>query len=223
MVNLEEEGFEGPQRRPLPVVSPRSLVKHLFNESPAISIPSTKLQEFWSHAESYFEWGANHPGKYTHQPFALYGDGARYTNQAGFTEKVVAILCSFPLWAPKSTRNSRFLLFAIRESLISSIQSTLWPVLRLIVNEFNQMFHEGEPQLCVTEFRGDWEWHLACGNLKPRWNSHRLCFKCRANARQADVDWTDFDSEPPLWLTTMYSHTEFINEVCKPGMICIFA
>lgn len=218
-LDLSEDGI-GHCVRGVPVVNLLSLMTFLFSDKFGITISSATLQKFWEHARKHFEWGERHPAadSGTHIPLALYGDGARYTNSSGFTEKVLCIILNFPLWAPKSTRTSRFLVFAIRESLMVSYTATLWPVYRLMMEQLNFLFQYGISghKFCLTELRGDWEWHVNALNLRPRWSSNKICFKCGATKTEGDLVYTDYCDEA-TWVDHRYSHIEFINDVLKPG------
>ena len=211
--------------RPVPVLCLVSLMRFLFSDSFGITINAPTLQQFWNHAREHFEWGAMHPGRDTCIPVALYGDGARYTNSSGFTEKVLCLILNFPLWAPKSTRTSRFLVFAVRESLMVSYKTTIWPIYKHLCDQLNLLFRDGvcfndgtHLKFCLTELRGDWEWHVNALNLRPRWSSNEICFKCRATKTAGDLVYTNF-CDDAAWVDSRYSHIEFINSVLKPGEI----
>ena len=139
-VDLTEEG-KGVVTMPVPVVNVLSLVQYLFGKhGHGIKIAQENVRQYWQHASDFFPWGKDHPATRdkVHLPFALYGGEARYTDQAGFSEKVTAILLSCPLWRPASCRNSRFL-FAIRCSLCTGFR-TLWPVFQYIAWSLNILF-----------------------------------------------------------------------------------
>lgn len=143
MVNLSEEGLPEPVERDVPVLCIKSLLAYLFSDQYGVSISRDSLMKFWNHATPFFEWGASHPGKFTHIPLAVHGDGARYTNSTGFVEKVLCVLVNMPLWAPRSTRTSRYLLFSIRESCMDSYRTTLWPVYAHLAHQLNELFADG--------------------------------------------------------------------------------
>ena len=168
--------------RPVPVLCLVSLMRFLFSDSFGITINARTLQQFWNHAREHFEWGAMHPGRDTCIPVALYGDGARYTNSSGFTEKVLCLILNFPLWAPKSTRTSRFLVFAVRESLMVSYKTTIWPIYKHLCDQLNLLFRDGvcfndgtHLKFCLTELRGDCERRLGVA---------RQCFESEATLVQ---------------------------------------
>lgn len=229
MVNLSEEGLPEPVERDVPVLCIKSLLAYLFSDQYGVSISRDSLMKFWNHATQFFEWGASHPGKFTHIPLAVYGDGARYTNSTGFVEKVLCVLVNMPLWAPRSTRTSRYLLFSIRESCMDSYRTTLWPVYAHLAHQLNELFADGidvpgsSPtktlKFCLTEIRGDWSWHCDSLQLKPRWNSLSCCYKCPASRRADRYQFTNY-TETAAWIGEEFTHAHFISHILKPGRIC---
>ena len=191
----------------MPMVNVLSLVQYLFNEH-GVQIPLGSIQYFWDHARTFFPWGEHHPATAfrAHVPVALHGDEARYTNGTGCVEKVVVLTLSMPLWRPATSRNSRYVLCALRESLCLG-HRTLFPLFHYITWALNILFFgkkvpcdyqgralprslqaasDGEDEwICssqqrfaLTELRGDWSWHREAMRLSSRWNSADVCFKC---------------------------------------------
>ena len=255
MVDLTEEGGTI-QSAAVPVVNVLHLVQYLFADH-GISIPQQTVTRYWQHARARLPWGAQHPSRGLHVPLALHGDEARYTNGKGCVEKVVVLNLSCPLWRPKSARNSRFVLFSLRESL-SLGHRTLWPIFQYLTWALNILFlgvkvssdfrgkklpkslqrspdHHGEAdyicrglQFALTELRGDWSWHCDALQLRNRWNSNSMCFRCRAKAPRAaatneglGATYLDY-SKNPGWELTKVSHIEFLNTMLRPGPICAF-
>ena len=223
-LDLNEEGFEQPVIRKVPVLCFISLVKYLFSaQGHGISIDLSSLARYWHHCKEHFVWGPQHPAV-GHEsffvPVGLYGDGARYTTGKGNIEKVTAILANFILWCPASTRSSRFVLFAIRESMIVSAERTLWPIYKFIARQMNQLFEgvevDGRPiHFALTECRGDWSWHCFAMGLQRRWTGSKLCFKCNTNGKE----YTDY-SDSAAWIDNECSHVHFLLHCLKPGPIC---
>lgn len=151
---------------------------------------------------------------------------------------------SLPLWRPASTRNSRFVVWACRESLCVT-HETLWCVYRYLLWCLRHLFSGEKPfegylggclpanlkrtassgnqsSLCqngtkfaLVEIRGDWAWHCFSLQLKPRWQSEHCCFKCFANS------WERLDfSLRPVWLTKQFSHQDFMNLALKGREPC---
>ena len=232
LVDLTEEQ-KGQCEQPVAVLNIRSLLTYLFSDDFGVQISEQSLQQFWHHAGSHFTWGPQHPATAAaqHVPVGLYGDSARYTNQAGFTEKLLCITLNLPLWNPKSVRSSRFLICSIRESLMVDYVRTLWPIYRYLVSELNQLFHVGVPVrsiaiganetkcFAVTELRGDWAYHCDAYQLLRRWNSSNLCFKCPATLTSGPFQYTDFE-DTAAWVGNESSHVQFINRCLKPGPLC---
>ena len=113
MLDLSEEGKPEPSLQLVPVLCLVSLLTYLCSESYGVFITDESLRQFWTHAVTHFEWGASHPGRYSHIPVGVYGDEARYTNSTGYVEKVVTLVVNLPLWCPRTTRSSRFIVFTI--------------------------------------------------------------------------------------------------------------
>ena len=223
LVDLSEGGIDEPVTRSLPMVCLVSLFTFLFSSNFGLEISEAALNEYWQHASTCFSWGSRHPGK-GYIPCALYGDSDRYTSGQGLVEKLLCLVVSFPLFAPASTRISRFLVFSIRESLVVSFQATIWPIFQKITDQFSELFQGlliGNRRLhfTCTELRGDWEWHVNSLNLKPRWGSHAICFKCGASRVDETMHWTNF-TENAGWRGKEYSHVQFILTCLKPGPVC---
>ena len=222
-LDLSEEGWESPVFRKVPVLCLVSLVTFLFSSSGyGMCIEQQSIQQFWDHAASYFVWGGSHPGR-GGLPCGLYGDEAKYTTSKGLQEKVLGLLFNLILWCPSSTRSSRYLLFAIRQSMVVSAERTLWPIYAHYARQLNLLF-EGIViggqlmRFCLVELRGDWAFHAYSLGLGRRWNGIKPCFKCNVTTR-GDLPYTDF-SETPAWTNSVLTHVGFLLEAVKPGRIC---
>ena len=230
LVDLTEEGL-GQCEQPVAVLNICSLLTFLFSDKFGVKISERALAEFWDHACSHYTWGPNHPGAQTHIPLGVYGDSARYTNQAGFQEKLLCITLNLPLWAPRSVRSSRFLVFSIRESLMVDYVHTVWPIYSYIASALNELFQSGIPvegigcnpearlRFTVTELRGDWAFHCDALQLNRRWSSNNCCFKCPATLTSGPFRYTDFEDNAG-WVGNEFSHVQFLNLCLKPGAIC---
>ena len=206
------------------------------------------ISAYWSHTREHMPWGAQHPASDQRIPCAIYGDEARYTSATGVPEKILAILVSFPLFSPRSTRNSKFCVFAMRCSLMVK-RKTLWRVFEYIRYAMNFLFnghkpshpfpgcddmprsdmatYPGEPlfekrplKFALTELRGDWAWFMDILNLKPRWNSAQNCFKCGAWRNASTLGQSGYDfSDSALWPSTIVTHVQFIATKLNEGPI----
>lgn len=208
------------------------------------------MRTYWDHCRRFFPWGSTHPAcadstsdSGNFWPLSIYGDEARYTDSAGFVEKVVVLNLSFVLWRPASTRNSRFVIWACRESLCVG-HKTLWSVYEYVRYCLDWLFlgvkpdegFLGQPLPCnlrrstpnsldplckkgtrfpLTEIRGDWAWHSFALQLVPRWNSARCCFKCTADACER-LDYT----LSAAFIQKQVSHADFLRTMLKGPPIC---
>ena len=242
-IDLTEEG-KGIIDAKLPVVNLLSLMQYLVDEH-GLDLQDHELQRYWRHCRQYFPWGSSHPAAAAgeHWPLSIYGDEARYTEASGYQEKLVVLDISVPLWRPASTRNSRFVLWACRESLCVG-HKTLWNIYRYIRWSLDWLYLGVKPTegylgevlplnlqrsqpdhaepLCrrgikftLTEVRGDWAWHSFALQLRPRWNSAYCCFKCGAD----NVQRLDF-SLTAEWIDLQYSHHTFMNFMLKGPEPC---
>lgn len=237
----------------MPVVNILSMVSYLFNTH-GLHIPEQKVQEFWQHAIDVLPFGRDHPAAASKKaiPIGIHGDECRYTNASGNFEKLVGVSVSFPLWTPKSSRNSRFPFWVLRESL-STGRKTLDPIFRYFAWAVNCLYsgripetdYQGRPLpgnlqnsstgfICngqhvfaLTELRGDWAWHIEALCLKNRWNSTSPCFRCHVKANRTEgatlaEGYLDYSSNPG-WVRQQVSHVGFLNTMLKRGPICASA
>ena len=247
IVDLRDEGGSI-ETAPVPVVDILSLFQYLFDDH-GVSIPDAEVKQFWKHASEHIPWARNHPATAgaAHVPISLYGDEARYTSSSGHTEKIVSLNVSMPLWCPMTTRNSRFPFFAIRQGLCVE-HYTIYPILQYATWCINILStglkptqgylgkplppnllatRPGEPlcrqhiKWCLTELRGDWAWHMHWLQLRNRWNSNTLCFKCwaRKNSDMLEQSCMDY-SDSAWWIDHQVSHCEFLQHMIKQDAVC---
>ena len=120
---------------------------------------------------------------------------------------------SLPLWRPRSSRFSRWLLFSIDETLLFG-RKTLNKVFALITWSINMMFWGRFPRVdmhgqrlqsdlagqsltkhnrsfALTEFRGDWSYFKLIFGLTSSWKGGAnvpVCFLCKAFGKRAPSD-----------------------------------
>lgn len=131
----------------VPAVNILSLFAYLFNHH-GVYLDDAVVQKWWRHARDYLPYGKNHPAVLQgghHVPIGVHGDEARYSSSGGPPAKVIAVSLSMPLWRPRSSRNSRFLIFVLRETL-SLGKKSLFPVFDYIRWALNIMFEGVKPQ-----------------------------------------------------------------------------
>ena len=182
-----------------------------------MEIGDDAVEKYWSHAKIHnCPWKDISPGY--HCPLGLYGDGAKY---APTGEKIIAFFLNIVLWAPKSSRMSRWLLFSV-ENDQSLGPATLNPLLAPIVQSLCKCFN-GLPILgrkmhfAVSELRGDWEWMVALFDLRQSWRTSTFCWRSGVSKRPGD-DLSFWDvSDVPEWERTQLSHLEFLAQMILPA------
>lgn len=175
----------------------------------------SEVRRFWNHARSFNLPWADASRDSLHVPLALYGDSAKFSCLG---DKITGVFMSMPLWNPRSSRFSRFLLYAL-ETNYSLGGLTLNPLYAKIVDSLWKLYEEGlcikgqQIRFATIEIRGDWEWHYSAFNLIPSWRSDQFCWRCAANKKDNN-NFLDF-GEDPGWHETERTHTEFLAE-CIP-------
>ena len=107
------------------------------------------------------------------------------------------IWVSIPLWRPRSARCSRWCIAAIESTKLYGTL-TLDTILERVAYSLNLLFHGRDETgaeicdkqvFCLTELKGDWEWHKLVFQFQASWVSKsHVCFKCEAQARSDDPD-----------------------------------
>lgn len=249
-LNFREEGGDL-EWKGVPMLNILSLVQYLFDQH-GIQISSERLHSFWQHAKAFLPWGSRHPAsaEEAHIPLGVYGDECRYTSASGQLEKMIVITINIVLWRPRSSRNSRFIVCCLRESL-SLGRRTLWPLLEYVAWSLNVLYDGRKPvtgfknnigltpnvqstgdddwickdklRFILSEIRGDWSWHISSLGLSSRWNSRSMCFKCNAQRHLAGgpLGTSYMDFSPTAnWIQNQTSQVEFINTKLNRGPIC---
>ena len=207
----------------LPVLLPHDVLQYLFEEV-GLEISPDSIQKYWAHVREHCEWARQDGFTDSHIPVVLYGDTARYGQ--GFNQnKITGCYMSLVLWRPRSTRMSQWLLFSVDADL-SLGPKTLNPLYRAVVASLNCAFDgrkpSGEPlcgKFCVTEVKGDWEYHWQTFRLCRYWRTRWICWRCAAeNHASATHCFLDFQ-ERPTWQDTTVSHNTFLVHMCKPDLV----
>ena len=190
-----------------PILYPHRILSFLFDEV-GIVVPDEDVQAYWRHARAVGEpWAVNNPSSDLHVPLGIHGDAARLFTQHRF-EKLVGVFFNIVLFKPRSVRHSRFMLFSIPHEKLYKNRSLNW-VWRRLAWSFNACFDGVHPSVgpqgialqgrhlelagkpitqkfqkfCLTEYRGDWEWHRDTWRPYATWQGIRTCFKCTAVSR----------------------------------------
>ena len=213
----------------LPILDIHSLIAYLVDQC-AVAINEKDVQQYWSWARGTGQpWAAHHPASSKHIPLGLYADAARVDTEFGHY-KVLGIFVNLPLWRPKSTRYSRWLIFSIKEELLWK-HHTLNRVYSRVVWCCNLLFDgtmpsagpNGEPlpkdqsklsglPICqkgyvfaVTELRGDWLYHKQSLRFLASWSGHDVCFKCTARRVGNEEDMYYHVDATSKWLSEEFS------------------
>ena len=200
-----------PVPRNIPIFLPEDILKYLFQEV-GLEFCMEDIRQFWNHAQTFKLPWASASNDGTHYPLALYGDSAKFSN-AG--DKITGIFISMPLFNPRSSRFSRFLVAAL-ETYQCLGGLTLNPLYQKIVDSMWKLYSEGliikgrTVKFVTVELRGDWEWHCFALGLTPTWRHDSFCWRCLANKKE-DPNFLDF-TDNPEWISTERSHAQFLAD-----------
>ena len=230
----------------LEVVDPHLIINYLFDVV-GVDIPASAVRSFWRHHHAVRSpWLETCEASIDHVPVALYGDGARCRQQAYRpVEKVLGLCLSLPLWRPKSSRFSRWLLFSIDETLLYK-RKTLNAVFRRLVWSINSMFtgcfpvrdelgrplndaKAGRPltkcgrAFAFTELRGDWSYFALIFGFNSSWKAgtnKSVCFLCEAfGAGNPGNQYYHIDENCRCW-GSMYNKASFLAREMPNQDIC---
>lgn len=95
-----------------PIIHPHRILAYLFDEV-GLEVDIARVREFWTHSREFQEpWAVLSPASDDHIPIGLWGDSARLWTVYRI-EKQMSITINLPLFRPRSTRHSRFVVFTI--------------------------------------------------------------------------------------------------------------
>ena len=209
----------------VPVLLPHMVLAYLFDKV-GVEISSDVLRGYWSHCKRFCAWARDDTLDGSHIPVTLYGDTARYGQ--GFDQsKVTGCFLSLVLWRPKSTRMSQWLLWSLSAGLSLGWKSHN-PLYLAVVKSLNACFDgltpSGQPlgrKFCVTQLKGDWEYHAQTWRLERFWKKRFICWRCDAeNHSLARHSMIDVMSDSPSWRATEFSHNAFVVRAMKPDHVC---
>ena len=239
----------GYEMKKMPLIYPHDLVGYLFNTL-CITISQEAVTRYWLHHLSTEQPFAVHgPGDTNCVPLGLYGDGARLATLYKH-EKLIAVWLNLPLYRPRSTRSSRWLLFSIMADQLHShwtmdavLRHMLWSFWALFNGEIpqrgpfgrelppnlagregEQIVHRRKLQFVITEYRGDWEWHRDLWHfVQCSWKSEKVCWMC--DARRCE-DWQSAYwnlEENSTWANNPFTKAEFMAERQPERGLCFLA
>ena len=206
-----------------PIILPHNIIKYLIEEV-GISLDTRAIREFWEHAKAVGEGWARAASS-QHIPLGLHGDCAQTWTRYR-KEKLLCISLSLLHFRPRSTRYSRFLLFAIPKEKVFK-NRTINTVLRHIVRSVNMLYtgvdsRTGNPivstgqRFMLVELRGDWEWHRDVWRFhKTGWNSVQVCHRCPATSKgDPDNSFSNSGSAlsgPCSWIQNEFNLDQFVS------------
>ena len=224
------------------------LVGYLFNEV-GVQISKQRISEYWKHLEEVNFPTATHGGSCLGEfcPVGLYGDAAKIVTEYGHYH-CLGIFLNLPLWRPRSTRFSRFLVFSIKEELVLP-GKTLDAVFSRLTWSINLLYHGLHPScgphggplparqhalagqsIChnkmkfiCTELRGDWKYHQQVFRFKSSWQSTLVCFKCPARSRGPLEQLYYHVGENAFWLPRELSLSSFLAQRMPANFPCATA
>ena len=227
----------------LAVLDPITLVTYLWDEI-GIEVGMEAVQQYWQHHRSHqAKWALHSQAPDTTMPLGLYGDSVKIRSTYYGLEKTVGVFLNAPLFRPRTSRCSRWLLFACQEELLYK-HHTLDCVFKFLTWSLNQLFlgkypvhgFNGSPlsrrQLAragqwvckarwcfqVTEIRGDWVWHKQVFRFKSSWkagSNASVCFKCKCFAKGEMRDlYYHVDENAYCWEREHETVADFLAEEC---------
>ena len=228
-----------------PILHPHRVLSYLFDVV-KIEIDTAKLHNFWDHAISVGEpWAVSSPATREHIPLGVHGDSARLWTVYQ-VEKQMSISLNLPLFRPRSTRFSRFVLITCPSNKLYK-NRTLNAVWKRLVWSINACFdglnptvgvgrvaltgpdalRAGTPmtakglKFCLTEIRGDWEFHRDCWRPTAAWNATNICIHCPARASGPDPYlYYNTPEDNSSWDKEEFGLDEFVAKRLKDTHLC---
>lgn len=202
----------------LPLHLPFDIVNYLICEC-HLDIDNCLLSNFWSHREAVGDnWALT-----THEfrrvagvvwPLGFYGDEAAMGLVLAPTNQVFGLFLNFPLFRPKSTRMSRYLIWSIESDKILSIEETVYPVLAEITASFNKLTETGVRgiRFLLSEIRGDQVFFHMIFKHKSWWKATNMCFRSKAIAGPGPFSYCKYElsRSNDNWNSTLRSTDDFI-------------
>ena len=209
----------------IPIQLPHAVLEYLLGQC-GLSLADETVIHFWRHMEEVGDtWALATRDYRAASPrlvwtLGLYGDEAcMQINNAPF-DKIIGIYLNIPLFRPKSTRLSRFLLCSIESVKVISARETFYPILQAIVQSCNQVAEEGVlgRRFLVSELRGDQAWIRFLFSHVSWWKATNVCFRCKACSGPGDLNYLRNDSENG-WESTIRSTNDFLMQEL-PEVLC---
>ena len=203
----------------LPLLLPEKVLAFLFSNC-GLSVHPQLVSAYWCHWDSVSNEWAKSTLQFRRSveksggqvmPLGFYGDEAVIGIVNAPFNKIYGLFLNLPLYRPKSTRLSRYLLFSIDSEKMVSVTETLYPVLDAIVCSLNKLAEEGlgNMRFLTTELRGDQLFYKALFRHHSWWKATSICFRCSATVRPGPLVYTCYDG---IWAATKRSVADFVLE-----------
>ena len=195
----------------VPVFLPEDLLAWLMGPL-GLEVPRAAIDQYWRHArENACPW-QDVSTDHQHIPLGLYGDAAKYSPDG---KKIIGFYLNIVIWCPRVSRMSRWLLFSLDDTTCLGLQSLnplFAAVVKSLIRCYDGILVQGQHHaFCVTELRGDWEWHALSLGLTRTWRTHQICWRCDCSKEPGVANnMLDFRDEP-LWAATELTQVEFLS------------
>ena len=209
---------------PVPYLLPEDILQYLISDC-GLTIDEDLCKQFWEHLEAVEEEVAVTSKVFraldSRQvwPLGIHGDDATMGLNNAPYDKILGVFLSLPLFRPRSTRISRYLLFALELSKVNDVESTVNPILERIVNSINRCTETGVAgrRMILTELRGDQAWFRFLLNHASWWKTVHICFRCSASTRPDHLNYANYDG----WIATKRTTRQFIVDELPMEMSCL--
>lgn len=199
----------------LPCLLPHDILKFLMHDC-GLNIPDQLCRNYWQHLDDVNDEVAVSSRQLRRLadqevwPIGIHGDEANIGLVNAPFDKILGVFMNVPLFRPRSTLVSRYLLFSVEHSRIVDVHRTINPVLTEIVASLNRCLETGilGRRFIVTELRGDQVWIKFLFQHRSSWQGVPVCFRCQASTRATDVNYLFYDK----WLPTLRSTMDFLVE-----------
>ena len=206
------------------MLEPFSLIRYLWAEV-GIEIGTAEVETFWrEHRARGTQWAVN-SSEDSYIPLGIYGDSCRVRQIAHQpVHKALGIFLNCPLFRPRNSRASRWLVCTLDERLLYK-HITLNKIFARLCWSLNCLYEDrypscgpngetlegkfrdriGQPitghRFQVVECRGDWLWHKQVFRFNSSWTAGRnkpVCFMCPALS-SGDCKYYNIQESSPLW------------------------
>ena len=207
----------------IPVQLPHKVLQYLLSDCD-LPIDDLLVMGYWQHLEEVGDEMALTSKSFRQMaglpvvPLGVHGDDASMGLQNAPHEKNTGFMMNLPLYRPKSTRLSRFLIFSIENHKIWNLELTIYPLLAEVVKSLNLCTEVGVlgRRFLVTELRGDQSWYKYLFQHKSWWKSTFICFRCGASSKHPN-NYVSYDG----WVSSKRSTQQFL-EFELPKEMCNF-